>query len=336
MKIRSNLKLLFLVIIFLTSKIASENQQALPSMPIAPITTISSTATNNNKVIYMVSPPRSLTSAFARMMQARGDFSIYDEPSVLAFNLKHVSKRGTFFLDWFKEGAPKTYDEFKSIIFNDLKTKNVFLKEMTFSVREFLTQDLEFVKDPRVHFVFLIRNPHDALISVYRKLPITQANLGLALPVVSYEPCYEIYEHLLKHAVHKPYVLLTEDLHTNTTTTVKDFCTAMHIPFIESSLTWQNLGDTFDGSSWHEYKKADQMYHWHDNAIRSTGFHKPAVYTRDTQGLPTFQEIKEPDGRVLCMHIYKENTKFYKKFLQAADEQKKSTSAPLANKNAAV
>lgn len=277
------------------------------------------TTENKNKIIYMISPPRSLTSAFARMMHARGDFSVYDEPSVLAFNLLHTNNRKTFFLDWFKPNAPKTFDEFKTIIFNDLKKTNVFLKEMTFSVREFLHQDLEFVKDPRVHFVFLIRNPHDALISAYKKLPITQANLHLALPVVSYEPCFEIYQHLKKHALHKPSIVLTEDLYTNTSETVKKFCDAMQIPFIESSLTWNNLGDSFDGSAWHEYKKEEQMYHWHDNAIHSTGFHKPTSYAKDAQNLPSFKEITDSASRILCMQIYKENMKFYEKFLAEAN-----------------
>ena len=269
----------------------------------------------HHKIIFMISPPRSLTSAFARMMQARGDFSVYDEPSVLAFNLLHAADRGTFFLDWFKPEAPKTYVEFKNIIFNDLKKTNVFIKEMTFSVKDFLTKDIEFIKDPRIHFVFLIRNPHDALISVYKKLPISQQNLGFALPVISYESCFQIYEHLKQHATHKPYIVLTEKLYSEPEKTIQDFSATMHIPFIPSSLKWESLGETFNGASWHEYKKEDQMYHWHDNAIRSTGFQKPNVYALDPHGVPTFQEITEPDGKILCMQIYKENMKFYKKFL---------------------
>ena len=67
-----------------------------------------------NKIVYLISPPRSLSVAFLRMMEARGDFTTMNEPSQWAYN---VIENYEMAKPWFKNDAPQTFDEVKQIIF---------------------------------------------------------------------------------------------------------------------------------------------------------------------------------------------------------------------------
>jgi hypothetical protein len=109
----------------------------------------------------------------------------------------------------------------------------------------------------------------------------------------------------------KPLIIKTEDLYCNTEHTIKMFCDYCNISFIPEALRWQDLGEDFNGiQEWHEAKFADTTHHWHGDAIRSTGFHKPHTYQVDAQGNPTFEEI-EHDYRSSYQNAYNYNKPYY-------------------------
>lgn len=269
---------------------------------------------SHNKIIYLISPPRSLSVAFMRMMEARGDFAIMHEPSQWAFN---KSVHHDFVESWFIPEAAQTFDEVKERIFEQAKHTNVFVKEMSFAVDQFLLHDQEFIANPHVHFVFLLRNPHHAIISFYNRRNEVEDNNTSFAHLVGYQACYEIFQKIKSVAARKPYIILSEDLYTNPEATIKAFCAQVGIEYLSESLSWDNLGSGFNGQKeWHEIKYAETTQHWHGDAIKSTGFGRPHQYKVDEKGNSTFEEICNPLRKKICEDAYVENMKYYNLLLQ--------------------
>lgn len=214
-------------------------------------------ATSDHKIIYFVSPPRSLSVTFTRMMYERGDFEIFHEPSQYIYNKKNWPE----YTCWFREDAYAHFEEVKQNLFASLNKHSVFVKEMSFAVMENLLNDLEFIRNTKVHFVFLMRNPHHSAISFYKKI-------GGAIPrmeeLLGYESLYHIYQKVEKESPHPLLIILTEDLYNSPEETIKYFCEFLNIPYHDKALHWPALDPSFDiQKEWHEIKKGNPANHWH-------------------------------------------------------------------------
>jgi hypothetical protein len=263
-----------------------------------------------NKIIYLISPPRSLSVAFLRMMQARGDFEVMHEPSQCAWAVSAAPDLAEIL---FKKDVFQTYSEVKRCIFEKAQQRPVFVKEMSFAVQEFIMQDRELVENPQVHFVFLVRNPHHSTISFYNRLQKVADDLAY---VIGYQALFEIYSDVQARSVHKPVIILSEDLYTKPRETIEQFCKAVDIPFKEEALSWQDLGEHFTGDKeWSEIKHKNFTQHWHGDAIRSTAFGKPTEYEVDADGKPTFDEVA-PEHRQAFQDAYEVNLAYYNKLLE--------------------
>ena len=267
------------------------------------------------KIVYLISPPRSLSVAFLRMMQARGDFTIMHEPSNLAFNLQFAHKDTV--KEWYQDTTLQTTALVQQTVLHAAQTRPVFVKEMSFAFKNFLKDFPELMQDPDIHFVFLIRNPHHSVISFYKKQTSTIVDDKLSF-LIGYQACYELYQEICTHARNKPLILRTEDLYTNPRATIEQFCAHVGIEFFEHALSWENLGEDFTGAAWHETKKEQQTHHWHDAAIISTHFTTPATYTVDADGKPTFAEIHNEQHLRLCKQAYEDNMVYYQLMLALA------------------
>ena len=126
----------------------------------------------SNKIIYLISPPRSSSVAFLRMMQARNDFIIMHEPTILAHHFFNHTKEfeSGIITEWYNENAPKTFEEVKKQILENACIGQVFVKEMGFAAKDFLVENKDFASAQNVTFVILLRNPHHAIISFYKKV----------------------------------------------------------------------------------------------------------------------------------------------------------------------
>ncbi len=272
-------------------------------------------ASKKNKIVYMISPPRSLSVAFLRMMESRGDFKVMNEPSQWAWcSIDQYEKAKK----WFKKDAPKTFDEVKKIIFNKAQTSNVFVKEMSFAVKDFLVQDTELLKKDSVYFVFLVRNPHHSVVSFYKKQQLVCKGLeeDELTNLMGYKELYEAFKHIKAHAIHVPCIVLSEDLYLYPERTLKALFDFLVIPFKKSALEWTSLTDNFLGETWDEIKPKNIMQTWHDDAIKSSGFQMPSIYKVDNDGRPTFEEVVNLEHRAICKNAYKKNLYFYNKLLE--------------------
>ncbi len=276
-------------------------------------------STENHPIIYLISPPRSLSVAFTRMILQRGDFEVFSEPSQWAYALKQEKQWNNEKV--FKDDAPASFAEVKERIYNAAKTKPVFVKEISFAVVDFILQDEEFVKNPQVHFIFLTRNPHHALISFYNKLQCIPHEW---VRLVGYESQYKLFQYVKEFGAHKPLILHAEDLYQNADSVLKSLFSSLQFPYLKKALEWDQVTADFTGEDWHEIKYPEYAHYWHDGALNSRGFHKPKSYEVDDQGCPTFIEIAIENHRPFCKEAYEVSKRYYDLLL----EEKEFTISP--------
>ncbi len=266
------------------------------------------------KIVFLISPPRSLSVTFLRMMGQRGDFAIFHEPGIAAFNFIYDP---IFANTTFRSEALHTFQEVHDLILQTAENRQVFVKEMGFAAHEYLPQMSDVLSKPEAYFVFLIRNPHHSLISHYKKHPEVYDALH---KVLSYKELYSIYREIQSKSTNPPLILLTVELYARPRETVQYFCDAVKIPFKEESLHWEDLGDQFSGlDEWKETKYQAMTQHWHKDAIRSTGFGMPmTAYAVDEEKRPTFEEIKNLEHREVYQRIYDENMPYYRLLVEAS------------------
>lgn len=258
-----------------------------------------------SKAIYLISTPRSCSTAFLRMMHARGDFEVFNEPGVITYFSIHKTKKLA------------TYHEVeKSIAQKMIPSQNIFVKELGYAACEYLLPDSDFLKHQDYNVVFLVRNPHNALISHYKK-----TNFGvmknLLQDILSYKKLYELFQEFKQKTMKQPWIILSEELVVHPRKILTQFCYHTGIPFKEESLSWQQLGKDFSfKKEWNCDNPPHCASHWHDSAMASTGFESRVTsYAVDEDGQPTFEEIENLEHRTFYKQLYDENLPYYKLFL---------------------
>jgi len=275
-----------------------------------------------HKIIYLITSPRSLSTAFVRAMHARNDCIIYHEPCVVPHNMANFSGVPE---GWFYEDAFKNYEEVKTDLLQSVAYSHVFVKDMAITCRSFLTSERDFIKDPRVHFVFLVRNPHSCLISYLRKAPNF---FDLFLPTFGSQRVFEVFSEcarqvfldVAENSANPPLIIFAEELGSDPERVMRGFCTHVDIPFNPDALSWKDLGSEFTGrEEWHESKTPALFQYWHGDAVRSTGFSPLRSFELDDRGEPTFTEIENPDHRTILKEAYLFNLPSYRFFKEATN-----------------
>tara|TARA_B100001248_G_scaffold260540_1_gene249009 strand:+ start:27738 stop:28658 length:921 start_codon:yes stop_codon:yes gene_type:complete len=273
-----------------------------------------------HKTIYLITPSRSLSTVFTRMMSERGDFDVYSEPAQRAFMNKYWPKSNSLF----NESSPVDFEALKALLMQGKESRNIFAKEMGYAVKDFLREDPSILKDPNVHVAFLVRKPHSVTLSRYfrnKDLVSTIEQLDRTRLVMGFEGVYEVLKLAKQYSPNPVTIILSEDLADHPEQVLHQFCDRVGIPFLKESLQWEDGGDNFQGATaWHEAKTPENMYHWHGHAINSTGFGKPTEYELDAKGVPTFGEVEDAGNRERLRGVYLENLFFYEKFLEEIPE----------------
>lgn len=263
-----------------------------------------------NKIIYLFSAPRSLSTAFLRMMESREDFTIYNEPTIPLYYKDFEEEE---FIDYFIEGGPVSFEEVKTNIYSSLKKQNVFIKDMSYSSYHYSFVDKDFISDPSVFFVVLVRNPHHSLLSCYKKESFLYPEIN---EVLGLKRVYEEYELLKKANPNGVKIVFSEQLYKNPRDVMTAYCDCLDIPFTEKAFHWNKLTSNDQVNEiWNQYKKKEVTFNWYDNALNSTGIGKPHEYQTDQDGNPTFEEISDLEDRNAMIKVYEESMIYYKKFL---------------------
>ena len=256
------------------------------------------------KIVYLISMPRSLTTAFERSMKARGDFKIVHEP-FWQFNLK----RELNFKDIHEnEGMGKISRESKTVqeiidaidSLADSSQSPVFVKDFAATTAYEFMNNEAYVKRSDVQFVFLFREPEKTILSYFRMLRAMPEEIRFAWDpprLMSYRTLLEFYQFVASTKGIAPVLIQADDLATNPKGIIEKVCSAVGIPFLEKSLHWEPGYQ----EEWHPRAGL-----WHTGATNSTGF----VSTKNLPGKLTLDQTTEEE-RNLFEKIYSENRESY-------------------------
>jgi hypothetical protein len=206
-----------------------------------------------NAIIALWTHPRSVSTAFERVMMERGDLKILHEP----FSYLYYVNRGnaTIAQQYVDPEHPTDYTGIKARIENTADGQAVFFKDMCAHCFEDLVVDDAFLQ--RLTNTFLIRDPAKAIASYYAINPaVTLEEIGLKQLCGIYEKSASLGP--------EPIVVDADDLENDPAGIVNAYCKALGIVFIPRSLTW----DSGHQEEWDIWKD------WHKDAAQSSGIRK--------------------------------------------------------------
>jgi hypothetical protein len=205
-------------------------------------------------VVFLWAHPRSLSTAFLRMVLERGDFLVVHEP------LSSIVVQGYAMVGDEKVG---TATELVDLIEERSAGTPIFVKETT----EYRYGVLADPRLPRLAaHTFIIREPSRTIASHYAMNPrVTRDEIG-------YEHQLEIFELMLERSGNPLLVIEAERLLADPAAAVGDYCRRIGIPFRADALTWQ----PDERAEWSRTKA------WHAEVARSTGFRPRARRYRTT------------------------------------------------------
>ncbi|MGI9389790.1 MAG: hypothetical protein ACR2O1_07015 [Boseongicola sp.] len=145
--------------------------------------------------------PRSVSTAFERIMRARGDIEVLHEPFMYHHYLTQTER---LFPDFTPEpGHPQTYSDIRQMIIDRSASSPIFFKDMAYYVLADLPADPDFAV--RMSHAFLVRDPAESIVSYHGRDPdFTLAELGL-------EAQYKLYQALVDQG-QDPLVMTADQL----------------------------------------------------------------------------------------------------------------------------
>lgn len=256
------------------------------------------------KKIYIFSPPRSLSTACARMFMSRGDCTVLNEPSLSVHGLQHEATR-----DFFRIDAPRTYEQVLALITHEGQKGHLCIKEMAVSAYDMFGAHPGLLNSENAYAIFLVRNPHHALLSLYKKAP---SLITYGPDQLGYQRTYTLLQLAERDAVHKPLLIFSEDVYKDPSECAKRICSYTGLAFQPGMVEWATESDLFTAQKgWLEFKKPEAVFHWHQEAMTSAGLHVPHQYNVDEQGNPTFSEVADQADRDALTRIYLHNKVYY-------------------------
>lgn len=198
--------------------------------------------------------PRSVSTAFERIMRERGDLDVLHEP----FMYYHYCARADGLFADFEPapGHPTTYPTIRRMILSRSQARPVFFKDMAYYVDAELPQDPEFAR--AMTHAFLVRDPAESILSYHRRQPdFTCQELGLTAQLT-------LYTALVAQG-HRPLVLTADQLRRAPEVTLRRYWVHVGLPFAPQAFNW---GDRVP-KDWHSVAP------WHDRAISSGRIEPP-------------------------------------------------------------
>ena len=203
-------------------------------------------------LVILWSPPRCRSTAFLRMMSARGDFSVVHEP------FSHLKEFGV--ADVLGERLTNERDVIDTL-FTCADRFPVFVKDTTDFHYPGVLEATDFLTCAR-HSI-IVRHPREAIASHYRLNP------DLSCEEVGFARVREIHDVAVS-AGNPPVVVDADYLVDQPEVTVRAYCRALEIPFLPDALAWQ--AEVLQG--W------QKTLHWHTEVAESTGFARSAGSTK--------------------------------------------------------
>jgi hypothetical protein len=200
----------------------------------------------NPGLLFLWGTPRSMSTAFLRMMLERGDHEVFHEP------FSSIVVRGWTIVG---DQTATSHDELLKLLEERASDHPVFVKETT--EYDYLTTGGDRIPEVGRH-TFIIRDPRRVIPSHYAMNP------DMVCDEIGYGNQVELARRVREVTGVRPYVVEAEALVTDARGTVERYCRHAGIPFLESSLSWRP-GDQ---------KVWSRTSQWHRDAAGSSRFER--------------------------------------------------------------
>ena len=204
----------------------------------------------SHPIIALWSHPRSMSTAFERIMRARGDLDCLHEPFMYDYYINRSTKEMPHFNAM--DEHPRSYDAIRDMILGKAERGPVFFKDMSYYVMPHVLADDGFFS--RVTHSFLIRDPRAAILS-YAKL-----DPGMLLEEIGLEAQWRQAEAVQQRTGRPPIVVRSEAVQAD--------------PEGQMHRYWQAVGltDRPQALHWTDPAPADwqQVQGWHGEAMASS------------------------------------------------------------------
>ncbi|SLM31808.1 conserved hypothetical protein [Desulfamplus magnetovallimortis] len=237
-------------------------------------------------IVALWTHPRSISTAFERVMMEREDFNVLHEPFSYLY---YVHKQGSAIdQEYIDPDHPTKYPDIKEHILSVGESQPVFFKDMCAHCYREVVGDDDFLD--RLVNTFLIRHPDKAIPSFYAM------NEKVTLDEIGYEQLNNVFEKVVDLNDKPPVVVDATDLEEDPEGIVKAYCDAIDIEFIPEALSWD---------SGHQ-KEWDIWEQWHTDAAKSCGIQKNMekfeVTVENSDHLKSYYEYHMPFYEELYAH----------------------------------
>lgn len=201
-------------------------------------------------LIAMWAHPRAVSTAFLRMMIARGDVTVVHEPLVTLVDTGSVA------LPTGDNGSVTVADPVAvHAHLRDLgRDRYVFVKDTLEYRYQHLFDDPQRIAD--IVHTFIVRHPARAIPSHYAIKPT------VTCPEIGYEHQWDLFELVRRTADRAPVVISAEALLRDSDRVVAAYCSAVGLPFRPDALRWAPE----DRPEWQRTRE------WHLDVGDSSGF----------------------------------------------------------------
>ena len=176
-------------------------------------------------------------------MLERGDMATLHEPFLYLYYV-HDGRKRLPHLD-LDPRRPASYEAIRAMILEAARTRPVFVKDMSYYVRDRIHGDADFIRC--MTSTFLIRDPKRTIPSYFRLDP------GVTLEEIGCEAQYRHFERVGEITGETPIVIDAADLAEDPAGTLRAYCRALELPFMPHALEWdEGLPAAWrDVSGWH-------------------------------------------------------------------------------------
>ena len=204
--------------------------------------------------IFLWTHPRSVSTAFERIIVERGDFKIFHEPfSDLYYN--HDKKAAAVGYNSQYKFTP-SYSNIKEYLLKQFKTnEQSFIKDMAYHCWDYIEKDFEWISNLKA--VFLFRNPELSIASHYAM------NKELLCDEVGYDKLWKLYKKF-KAAGKNPLLIKSKELTENPEKILSQFEDYFKLSSKKEALNWEKEAPK-EWNTWSE---------WHKDAAESKGIQK--------------------------------------------------------------
>lgn len=219
--------------------------------------------------------PRSVSTAFERIMRERGDLHVLHEP-LMYYHYLHRAERP--FAGFEPEpGHPTSFHGIRDMMLDRARDRPVFAKDMAYYAPDEVLADTALLA--RMTHAFIVRDPAEAAVSYARLDPdFTVRELGLTAQL-------DLATRLRDRGI-PVHVVLSETLRADPAGTMQAYWRFAGLPVMERALNWQARTP----ADWVSVK------HWHGAVTSSTGI-RPPDRNRDAE-----VELAALPARIRAIH----------------------------------